>query len=116
MENVKVVPTAGHPLVYADWLHRPRGRTVLIYGHYDVQPPDPLGEWRSPPFAPIVRGDNLYGRGASDDKGQMFAHLKALESYLQTTGELPVNVKCLFACIPGISAAPFAIRCKRCVK
>jgi acetylornithine deacetylase/succinyl-diaminopimelate desuccinylase-like protein len=96
MENVKVVTTARHPLVYADWQRRPSGRTVLIYGHYDVQPADPLIQWHSPPFAAIVRGNNLYGRGASDDKGQMFAHIKALESYLRTTGEQPVNIKCLF--------------------
>jgi acetylornithine deacetylase/succinyl-diaminopimelate desuccinylase-like protein len=70
--------------------------TVLIYGHYDVQPADPLSEWRSPPFEPVTRGDNLYGRGASDDKGQLFAHVKALEAYLRTMGHLPVNVKCLF--------------------
>jgi acetylornithine deacetylase/succinyl-diaminopimelate desuccinylase-like protein len=69
---------------------------VLIYGHYDVQPPDPLEEWHSPPFEPNIRGENLYGRGASDDKGQFFVHVKMLESYLHTTGGLPVNVKCLF--------------------
>jgi acetylornithine deacetylase/succinyl-diaminopimelate desuccinylase-like protein len=116
MENVKVVPTARHPLVYADWLRQPRGRTVLIYGHYDVQPVDPLTQWRSPPFAPIVRGNNLYGRGASDDKGQLFAHLKAMESYLRTTGELPANVKCLFEGeeeIGSTSLAPFWERHRR---
>ena len=69
---------------------------MLIYGHYDVQPVDPLNEWRSPPFEPIVRGNDLYGRGASDDKGQMFTHVKAMQSYLRTIGKLPVNVKCLF--------------------
>ncbi len=96
MENVKIAPTVRHPIVCADWQYRPGGRTVLIYGHYDVQPADPHSQWHSPPFAAIVHSDNLYGRGASDDKGQMFAHLKAVESYLQTSGELPVNVKCLF--------------------
>ncbi|MEW5755938.1 MAG: dipeptidase [Pseudomonadota bacterium] len=96
MERVSVVPTAGHPIVYAEWCHALRQPTILIYGHYDVQPADPLGEWRSPPFEPILRAHNLYGRGASDDKGQLFAHLKALEALLQTRGELPVNVKCLF--------------------
>lgn len=70
--------------------------TVLIYGHYDVQPPEPLDEWRTPPFESTVIGDSLHGRGASDDKGQMFVHVKALESCLRTTGELPVNVLCLF--------------------
>ena len=71
-------------------------RQVLIYGHYDIQPAEPLREWKSPPFQPRVRGRNLLGRGASDDKGQMFTHVKALESYLRTAGKLPVNVKCLF--------------------
>jgi acetylornithine deacetylase/succinyl-diaminopimelate desuccinylase-like protein len=96
MERVNVIPTRGHPLVYADWLHAPLAPTVMIYGHYDVQPAEPLDEWRSPPFEPVTRGNNLYGRGASDDKGQMLAHIKALESYLRTVGRLPVNVKCLF--------------------
>ena len=96
LEHVKVIPTKRHPIVYADWLHAGARPTILIYGHYDVQPVDPLSEWRSPPFEPIVRGDNLYGRGASDDKGQLFTHVKAIESYLRTLGRLPVNVKCLF--------------------
>lgn len=96
LEHVKIVPTKRHPIVYADWCHLPGYPMVLIYGHYDVQPHDPLNEWRSPPFIPTLKGDNLYGRGASDDKGQMFAHIKALESYLRTIGELPVNVKCIF--------------------
>jgi acetylornithine deacetylase/succinyl-diaminopimelate desuccinylase-like protein len=96
MHNVKVLPTARHPLVYADWKHSPRKPTVLIYGHYDVQPADPVEQWRSPPFAAMIRGDNLYGRGACDDKGQLFAHLCALEAYLRTANALPVNVKCLF--------------------
>ena len=96
LEGVKVIPTRRDPIVYAECLHAPGRPTVLIYGHYDVQPIDPLHEWHSPPFEPVVKGDYLYGRGACDDKGQMFAHVKALESYLQTSGELPVNVKCLF--------------------
>ena len=96
LERVQVWQTSGHPLVYAEWLQATGRPTVLIYGHYDVQPPDPLQEWQSPPFEPTVRGDDLYGRGACDDKGQMFVHLKALESYLQTQRSLPVNVKCLF--------------------
>jgi acetylornithine deacetylase/succinyl-diaminopimelate desuccinylase-like protein len=96
LDHVQVISTPGHPLVYADWLHAPGRPTVLVYGHYDVQPPDPLNEWTSPPFEPTVRGDNIYGRGASDDKGQMFTHIKAIESYLQTVGSLPVNVKCIF--------------------
>jgi acetylornithine deacetylase/succinyl-diaminopimelate desuccinylase-like protein len=96
LEDVSVIATRRHPLVLAAW-RRVGGRpTVLIYGHYDVQPVDPLGEWHSPPFEPTVRGQDLFGRGACDDKGQMFAHVKALESYLQTRHALPVNVKCLF--------------------
>lgn len=96
LENVKVISTRGRPLVYADWLNAPNRPTVLVYGHYDVQPADPLEQWRSPPFEPTQRDNNLYGRGASDDKGQMLAHVKGLESYLRTAGKLPVNVKCIF--------------------
>ena len=96
LDHARVVHTGGHPLVYADWLHAPGRPTVLIYGHYDVQPVDPLGDWISPPFEPEVRGDDLFGRGASDDKGQLFAHVKALESYLRSVGRLPANVRCLF--------------------
>lgn len=96
LENVRVVTTSRHPIVYADSLHAPARPTVLVYGHYDVQPAEPLNEWRAPPFAPTVSGQNLYGRGACDDKGQLFAHVKALEFYLRLARRLPVNVKCLF--------------------
>ena len=92
---------------------RPGQPTVLIYGHYDVQPADPLNAWRSPPFEPTVRGDNLYGRGAADDKGQLFAHVKALECYLRGSGDLPVNVRCLFEGeeeIGGTNLDPFLRR------
>ncbi|MEO8726331.1 MAG: dipeptidase, partial [Acidobacteriaceae bacterium] len=86
----------GHPLVYADWLHTPGKPTVLCYGHYDVQPPDPLNEWTTPPFEPTERDGNIYARGAVDDKGQMWMHVKALESLLSSNGgKLPVNVKVL---------------------
>ena len=85
-----------HPIVYAASRFEPRRPTVLIYGHYDAQPPDPLHEWHSPPFEPAVRGNYIFGRGACDDKGQMFVHVKALEAYLRTQRKLPVNVKCLF--------------------
>jgi acetylornithine deacetylase/succinyl-diaminopimelate desuccinylase-like protein len=96
LEQVRIVPTSRHPIVYATWQHA-RGRpTLLIYGHYDVQPAEPLREWRTPPFEPVVRDNNLYGRGACDDKGQLFTHVKALESYLKTERSLPVNVKCIF--------------------
>ena len=96
LTRAEVEPTLGHPIVFAETEFDPQRPTVLIYGHYDVQPADPIDEWRTPPFQPVVRGDNLYGRGSSDDKGQLFAHIKALEAYLQTSGPLPVNVKCLF--------------------
>jgi acetylornithine deacetylase/succinyl-diaminopimelate desuccinylase-like protein len=94
--KVKIVSTQGHPIVYAESRHAPGLPTVLIYGHYDVQPPDPVSEWTSPPFEPTVRGNDLYGRGACDDKGQLFTHVKAIEAYIHTAGRLPVNVKCMF--------------------
>jgi len=94
MENVDVIPTTGHPLVYGDWLHAAGKPTVLCYGHYDVQPPDPLNEWHTPPFEPTERNQNIYARGAVDDKGQMYMHLKALESLFKTSGgKLPINVR-----------------------
>ena len=95
LENIEIIATAKHPLVYADWLHAPGKPTVLCYGHYDVQPPDPLDEWISPPFEPVVRDGNLYARGSADDKGQMYMHIKAVESLLSTTGTLPVNLRFL---------------------
>jgi acetylornithine deacetylase/succinyl-diaminopimelate desuccinylase-like protein len=95
LENIEIIATAKHPLVYADWLHAPGKPTVLCYGHYDVQPPDPLDEWISPPFEPTVRDGNLYARGSADDKGQMYMHIKAVEALLATTGTLPVNLKFL---------------------
>ncbi len=95
MENVRLIETKGHPLVYADWLHAAGKPTVLVYGHYDVQPPDPLDEWLSPPFEPTERDGNIYARGAVDDKGQVVAQVKALESLLAATGKLPLNVRVL---------------------
>jgi acetylornithine deacetylase/succinyl-diaminopimelate desuccinylase-like protein len=95
LENVEVIPTAGHPLVYADWLHAAGKPTVLCYGHYDVQPADPLDLWVTPPFEPTERDGNLYARGAVDDKGQMYMHIKALEALQAVNGTLPVNVKFL---------------------
>ena len=85
----------GNPLVYAEWLGAPGKPTILFYGHYDVQPADPLDEWKSPPFEPEVRNNNIYARGAVDDKGQVYLQIKAVESLLKTTGKLPVNVKFL---------------------
>jgi acetylornithine deacetylase/succinyl-diaminopimelate desuccinylase-like protein len=96
MERVEVNPTRGHPVVTADWLRAPGRPTVLVYGHYDVQPVDPLSEWRSPPFKPTVRDGKMYGRGASDDKGQLLVHVKAIESWLASVERLPVNVRCVF--------------------
>ncbi len=95
MGNVAVLPTAGHPVVYADWLEAGDDKpTVLIYGHYDVQPADQEKDgWSSPPFEPVEREGFIYARGSSDDKGQAFIHLKAVESLLKTVGALPVNVK-----------------------
>lgn len=93
MENVRLVPTPGNPIVYADWLHAPGAPTVLCYGHYDVQPPDPLEPWGSPPFEPTVRDGKIFARGATDDKGQMYTHVKAVEAHLKAAGSLPVNVK-----------------------
>ena len=94
--NVRALPTARHPIVRAEWLNALGRPTVLIYGHYDVQPADPLDQWKAPPFSAAVRGEHLYGRGSTDDKGQMFAYIKAAEALLRTTGGLPVNIKCLF--------------------
>src|SRR6202050_2570043 len=96
MEHARLIETEVHPLVYADWLHADGKPTVLIYGHYDVQPPDPLDEWLSPPFEPTVRNGNIYARGAVDDKGQVVAQVKALESLLAANGSLPINVRVLF--------------------
>ena len=94
--EVCVVESGGHPAVLARWRRRPAAPTVLIYGHYDVQPVEPLPAWRSSPFDPVQRGDCLYARGASDDKGQLFAHLAAIEQLSRRHGELPANVVCVF--------------------
>src|SRR5476651_1590010 len=94
MENVEIIPTKGHPLIYADWLHAAGKPTVLCYAHYDVQPPDPLNEWISPPFEPTERNYNLYARGAVDDKGQLWMEIKAIEALMKGhNGALPINVK-----------------------
>ncbi|MDE3090861.1 MAG: dipeptidase [Chloroflexota bacterium] len=93
--NVEILPTAGHPVVYGESLHAPGKPTVLVYGHYDVQPVDPLNEWASPPFEPTVRGEDIFARGAADMKGQDHAVLKALEAWTKNGG-LPVNVKVFF--------------------
>ncbi|SIO58737.1 Acetylornithine deacetylase/Succinyl-diaminopimelate desuccinylase [Singulisphaera sp. GP187] len=93
--QAELIATKGHPIVFAQNPPRPGLPTLLIYGHYDVQPPEPLEPWISPPFEPTERDGNLYARGATDDKGQMFTHLKAAEAWLKGAGELPLNVKFL---------------------
>ncbi len=92
MDAVEVMPTGGHPVVYGESLNKPGAPTALVYGHYDVQPVDPLDEWESDPFGGEVRGDYIYARGASDMKGQFFAQLKAVEALVQA-GDLPINLK-----------------------
>lgn len=95
LEHTALLPTGGSPIVYGDWLGAKGAPTVLIYGHYDVQPADPLGRWTTPPFEPTVRGGRLYARGASDNKGQIFAALAALQTLLADEGRLPCNVRVL---------------------
>jgi acetylornithine deacetylase/succinyl-diaminopimelate desuccinylase-like protein len=97
LEHVEILATRGHPAVYGDWLHAHGAPTALVYGHHDVQPVDPLDEWTSPPFEPTVRSGRLFGRGASDDKGQVLCHLEAIRGLLggHGPGALPVNVKVL---------------------
>ncbi|QXD16753.1 dipeptidase [Rhodocaloribacter litoris] len=95
MAHTEVLDTAGHPVVYAEHVVDPARPTVLVYGHYDVQPPDPLALWTSPPFEPVIRDGVIYARGACDDKGQLFMHLKAAEAYLATGEGPPVNLKFL---------------------
>ena len=96
IEHVRLLQTALHPAVYGDWLHAPGKPTILIYGHFDVMPPGALHLWTSPPFEPEVRDGRLYGRGATDDKGNMFIPILAAEALLQTVGALPLNVKFIF--------------------
>ncbi len=95
MTTAELIEGNGNPLVYAEWLGAPGKPTILFYGHYDVQPPDPLDEWKSPPFEPQIRGNDIFARGACDDKGQVLIQIKAVESLLKSTGKLPVNVKFL---------------------
>ena len=95
-KRVQTIPTRGNPIVYAPWVRAADRPTLIIYGHYDVLPGEPIAQWRTPPFSPTVKGLDLYARGAADDKGQLFCHIKALESYLRTAHALPVNVKCIF--------------------
>lgn len=97
--RVEVMPTPGHPIVYAEWLAAgPDAPTILTYGHYDVQPPDPLESWDTPPFEPTIIGDDIFARGAADDKGQLYIHVKAVEAFKETStaGAPPINVKAIF--------------------
>jgi acetylornithine deacetylase/succinyl-diaminopimelate desuccinylase-like protein len=94
--TVRTIPTAGNPVVYGEWLGAPGAPTVLVYGHYDVQPPDPLEKWDSAPFTPTVRDGRLYARGVSDDKGPMLIPIKVAQAFFATSGKLPVNVKFMF--------------------
>lgn len=93
LENARVIETEKHPVLYADWLNAPGRPTILVYGHYDVQPVDPISQWINPPFEPQVRTGDLYARGSVDDKGQVYIHLSAIEAILKTQGRLPVNLK-----------------------
>ena len=93
LQNVRLIETPGNPVVYGDWLGAPGAPTILFYGHYDVQPVDPLNLWESPPFEATIRDGEIYARGSADDKGQVFMHLKAIEAHLKQSGRLPVNMK-----------------------
>ena len=93
LENVRLIDTPGNPVAYGDWLHAEGKPTILFYGHYDVQPVDPLELWESPPFEATIRDGEIYARGSADDKGQVFMHLKAIEAHLKQNGKLPVNIK-----------------------
>jgi len=107
LQHAQVIDTAGHPVVYADWLKAPGKPTVLLYGHYDVQPVDPLDLWKSPPFEPIRQDGQLLGRGSSDDKGQIALHWQAMRAWLATTGELPLNIKVIAEGEEEISSVHF---------
>ena len=95
LQNARLEETPGHPVVYAEWLGAPGAPTILFYGHYDVQPVDPLNLWTSPPFEATVRDGEIYARGSADDKGQVFMHFKAVEAHMKQNGRLPVNMKFL---------------------
>jgi len=96
LENVKIYETPGHPIAYGDWLNAGKDKiTILIYGHYDVQPVDPVELWTDPPFSPTIRKGNIYARGSADDKGQVFIHMKSIQAHLHNNKTLPVNIKFL---------------------
>src|SRR5258706_2742958 len=93
LQNVRLIDTPGNPVVYGDWMGAPGKPTVLYYGHYDVQPVDPLNLWTTPPFEATVRDGEIYARGSADDKGQVFMHFNAVEPHIKQSGRLPVNIK-----------------------
>src|SRR5947207_3130778 len=93
LQNVRLIPTPGNPVVYGDWLSAPGAPTILFYGHYDVQPVDPLNLWETPPFEATIRDGEIYARGSADDKGQVFMHFKAIEAHLKLAGTLPINIR-----------------------
>jgi len=93
MKGIRIHPTKGHPIVYAEWLGAPGAPTILLYGHYDVQPVDPLNLWTTPPFEATIRGENIYARGTADDKGQVLIHFKSIEAFMKKEGKLPINLK-----------------------
>jgi acetylornithine deacetylase/succinyl-diaminopimelate desuccinylase-like protein len=95
MSRVEIFKTEGHPIVYGEWLGAPGKPTVLVYGHYDVQPVDPIELWDSPPFEPVIKDGKIFARGATDDKGQLFMHIKSVEAFFKITGSLPLNIKYL---------------------
>lgn len=93
LSHVEIFQTEGHPIVYGEWLGAPGKPTVLIYGHYDVQPVDPIDLWENPPFEPVIKDGKIWARGATDDKGQLYAHIKSVEAFFKSNGSLPLNVK-----------------------
>jgi len=106
-DRVEMWPTKGHPAVYASFMHAPGKPTLLVYGHHDVQPVEPLEEWKSPPFEPEIREGRLWGRGVVDDKGQVHIHAKAIESFLKTRGKLPINLKLIVEGEEEVGSANF---------
>jgi acetylornithine deacetylase/succinyl-diaminopimelate desuccinylase-like protein len=102
--TVRTIPTAGNPVVYGEWLGAPGKLTVLVYGHYDVQPPDPLDKWHSPPWTPTLRDGRLYARGVSDDKGPMLIPIAVAESFFATLGRLPINMKLMLEGVEEIGS------------
>jgi acetylornithine deacetylase/succinyl-diaminopimelate desuccinylase-like protein len=119
LDRVRVIPTPGNPIVYASWRRAPNRPTLIVYGHYDVLPGEPISAWQTPPFTPTLKENILYARGAADDKGQLFCHIKAIECYLKTNRALPVNVICIFEGEEEIGSpnlAPFVERNRRALR